>query len=390
MAAVSVVEDADGVARLRINNRQQEGSSATLSLRRPAGVAAAAAASRARARAVPGSRHRRHRRRRRPRTPTLQVDAVELLPEVIEASAHFRRASAAARPIAAARDGRRRAALRARERTALRRDRLGQLPPGAQRLGRALHRRALRGRARAGWTRAACSASGCRCTSWISTACAASCSRSWRRIRRAGRCWRTTAWRRPCSGWSGAPTTGRFDAAAIRDRLARAPLPAAPGRARARRRARGAGQLRRGAGGAAALRRRRRRQHRRSSGGGVPRAAHHLRARFARRATGCSRCCGSCPAIAAAGADRRRRPIRPGRAAWPPTGRRATASSTSGRDVRPVAAACRTCWRRCASRCSSVLRISPDFRPAYDPLLAMATALARIGRRRRSRVCSPS
>ncbi len=29
MAAVSVVEDADGVARLRINNRQQEGSSAT-------------------------------------------------------------------------------------------------------------------------------------------------------------------------------------------------------------------------------------------------------------------------------------------------------------------------------------------------------------------------
>ena len=30
MAAVSVVEDADGVARLRINNRQQEGSSATL------------------------------------------------------------------------------------------------------------------------------------------------------------------------------------------------------------------------------------------------------------------------------------------------------------------------------------------------------------------------
>ena len=44
MAAVSVVEDADGVARLRINNRQQEGSSATLARRRPAGVAAAAAA----------------------------------------------------------------------------------------------------------------------------------------------------------------------------------------------------------------------------------------------------------------------------------------------------------------------------------------------------------
>ena len=49
----------------------------------------------------------------------------------------------------AARDGRRRAPLRARERPPLRRDRLGQLPPGAQRLGRAVHRRALRGRARA-------------------------------------------------------------------------------------------------------------------------------------------------------------------------------------------------------------------------------------------------
>ncbi|CAN7730766.1 fused MFS/spermidine synthase [Variovorax sp. LjRoot290] len=87
-AAVSVVEDAAGVARLRINNRQQEGSSATLHadarqallplLLHPApkralflglgtGVTATAAA----------------------RDPTLQVDAVELLPEVIAASAHF-------------------------------------------------------------------------------------------------------------------------------------------------------------------------------------------------------------------------------------------------------------------------------------------------------------
>lgn len=30
MASVSVVEDADGIASLHINNRQQEGSSATL------------------------------------------------------------------------------------------------------------------------------------------------------------------------------------------------------------------------------------------------------------------------------------------------------------------------------------------------------------------------
>ncbi len=88
MASVSVVEDAAGVARLRINNRQQEGSSATLRvdsrqawlplLLHPAprralflglgtGVTASSAA----------------------RDPSLEVDAVELLPEVIAASAHF-------------------------------------------------------------------------------------------------------------------------------------------------------------------------------------------------------------------------------------------------------------------------------------------------------------
>ena len=90
MAAVSVVEDASGVSRLRIDNRQQEGSSATLLadarqallplLLHPAprralflgvgtGVTSASAAA----------------------EPTLQVDAVELLPQVIEASTHFTR-----------------------------------------------------------------------------------------------------------------------------------------------------------------------------------------------------------------------------------------------------------------------------------------------------------
>jgi spermidine synthase len=92
MAAVSVVEDAAGVATLRINNRQQEGSSATLftdarqallpMLLHPApqralflglgtGTTASSAAE----------------------DPTVHVDAVELLPEVIEASAHFKGAS---------------------------------------------------------------------------------------------------------------------------------------------------------------------------------------------------------------------------------------------------------------------------------------------------------
>lgn len=89
MAAVSVVEDDAGIARLRINNRQQEGSSATLLvdgrqallplLLHPAphhalflglgsGITAGVAA----------------------RLPGVQVDAVELLPEVIAASALFR------------------------------------------------------------------------------------------------------------------------------------------------------------------------------------------------------------------------------------------------------------------------------------------------------------
>jgi spermidine synthase len=90
MAAVSVVEDAEGVARLRINNRQQEGSTSTrlvdarqallpillhpsprraLFLGLGTGVTSGSAAE----------------------DPQLQVDVVELLPEVIDASQHFRR-----------------------------------------------------------------------------------------------------------------------------------------------------------------------------------------------------------------------------------------------------------------------------------------------------------
>ena len=94
MASVSVVEDQEGVARLRIDNRQQEGSSATgladarlaylplllhpaprqaLFLGLGTGVTAAAAAE----------------------DPALKVDVVELLPEVISAAAYFRTANTA-------------------------------------------------------------------------------------------------------------------------------------------------------------------------------------------------------------------------------------------------------------------------------------------------------
>lgn len=95
MASVSIVEDADGVTSMHINNRQQEGSSATvfadarqallpiqlhpharevLFLGLGTGVTASVAAE----------------------DPTRKVVAVELLPEVIEASAQFRQATATA------------------------------------------------------------------------------------------------------------------------------------------------------------------------------------------------------------------------------------------------------------------------------------------------------
>ncbi len=96
-AAVSVVEDGDGVRRLRIDNRQQEGSSATrrvdarqawlplllhraphraLFLGLGTGVTASSAAD----------------------DPTLDVDAVELLPEVVAASSYFMRERGAGGP----------------------------------------------------------------------------------------------------------------------------------------------------------------------------------------------------------------------------------------------------------------------------------------------------
>ncbi len=97
MAAVSIVEDGDGVARLHINNRQQEGSSATL-------------LADARQALLPLLLHPAPRRAlflglgtsitasAAAEDPLLEVDAVELLPEVIAASAYFRRPFEAAGP----------------------------------------------------------------------------------------------------------------------------------------------------------------------------------------------------------------------------------------------------------------------------------------------------
>ena len=91
MAAVSVVEDAQGVARLHINNRQQEGSSDTVLVD-------------GRQALLPLLLHGDARRALflgvgsgvtsgvGARLPGVQVDAVELLPEVIDATALFRKA----------------------------------------------------------------------------------------------------------------------------------------------------------------------------------------------------------------------------------------------------------------------------------------------------------
>lgn len=88
MAAVSVVADAQGVARLRINNRQQEGSSATLLVD-------------GRQALLPMLLHPSPRRAlflglgtgvtsgTAAEDPSLSVDTVELLLEVIDASRHF-------------------------------------------------------------------------------------------------------------------------------------------------------------------------------------------------------------------------------------------------------------------------------------------------------------
>lgn len=88
MASVSVVEDAEGVSRLRIDNRQQEGSSSSL-------------LADARQALLPMMLHPEPRRAlflglgtgvtaaSAAQESTLQVDAVELLPEVINASAQF-------------------------------------------------------------------------------------------------------------------------------------------------------------------------------------------------------------------------------------------------------------------------------------------------------------
>jgi spermidine synthase len=194
MAAVTIVEDARGVATLHINNRQQEGSSATrladarqallplllhpapqraLFLGLGTGVTAASAAQEA----------------------TLRVDAVELLPEVIAASAHFRQPIEAEAPGTPARlhllaaDARRFVRASAQRYDLIVSENFHPARSGSGSLYTVEHFTAVRERL----APAGVSASGCRCTSSTSTPCAASCALIAPRSRRAGPCWQPTA-----------------------------------------------------------------------------------------------------------------------------------------------------------------------------------------------------
>ncbi|ALT76450.1 hypothetical protein AT984_03740 [Paucibacter sp. KCTC 42545] len=89
MAAVSVVEDAQGVSRLRINNRQQEGSSSSLAFDARQALLPLLLLPQAPQRALFLGLGTGMTAASAAQDPHVQVDAVELLPEVIRASAFF-------------------------------------------------------------------------------------------------------------------------------------------------------------------------------------------------------------------------------------------------------------------------------------------------------------
>jgi spermidine synthase len=365
VAAVSVVEDADGVARLRIDNRQQEGSSATLRvdgrqawlplLLHPAprealflglgtGITAASAA----------------------QDPTLRVDAVELLPEVIAASAHFRRALGDPphlRVVAA--DARRYVRAAARRYDVIVSDNFHPARTGSGALYTVEHFEAVRGRLQP---------DGVFCQ-WlplhqldldtlrsIVRAFLAAYPQGWAMIA-------SNSLETPVVGLVGR-AGGRFDAAAIQARLGRVSVPqrlgledelAVLGSFVA-----GPAALRRFAGDAAA------------NTDDRPVVAYAApRITYAPDSSPRDRLIALLRALALAPGELIVPPPDP---AW---SRRLVAYWTardrfieSGRDVRPSPRV-QEMLAQVQEPLLSVLRISPDFRPAYDPLLAMATALAR-------------
>jgi spermidine synthase len=378
MAAVSVVEDAAGVARLRINNRQQEGSSATFRfdarqawlplLLHPAprralflglgtGVTAGAAAD----------------------DPDLIVDAVELLPEVIEAAAAFRRAPAGAAGVDArlrvlAADARRYVRASDQRYDVIVADNFHPARSGSGALYTVEHFEAVRGRLDAG---------GVFCQ-WlplhqldldslrsIVQSFLVAYPRGWALLA-------SNSLETPTLGLIARADAGRFDVAATHDRLARA---APPGRAASIGLEDELAVLGSFIAGPEALRR--------LAGDAV--ANTDDRPVVAYRAPGITYAPDSQPRDRLfallrqlSGQLQPQQLILSTSPTFPTEWPRRLAAYwlardrfiESGRDVRPSPRV-QDMLAQVREPLLSVLRISPDFRPAYDPLFAMATVLAR-------------
>jgi spermidine synthase len=370
LGAVSVVEDAGGVARLRINNRQQEGSSATFRadarqawlplLLHPAparalflglgtGVTAGAAAD----------------------DPELRVDAVELLPEVIETSAVFRRGPGYARLRVTAADARRYVRASGQRYDVIVSDNFHPARNGSGALYTVEHFEAVRRRLAAG---------GLFCQ-WLplhqlDLDSARSIVRSFQAAYPRG--WAMLAsnsLETPVIGLVGRADDGRLDPAAIHDRLTRAALPEHVAGLGLEDELAVLGSF---VAGPEALR----------AFAGDADANTDDRPVVAYRAPRITYAPDSLPR------DRllallRQLAIEPAElvAPWPTADpgwpRRLAAYWAardrfieSGRDVRPSPRV-QEMLAQVREPLLAVLRISPDFRPAYDPLLSMARALAR-------------
>ena len=305
---------------------------------------------------------------------TLQVDAVELLPEVIAASAHFTEpfAKRRAKP-APARDGRRRAPLRENDArnattsssptTSIRR---AAAPARCTRSSISEAVREPPRRRRRVLPMAAAASTRPRHPAQHRAYLHRGVSRT------AGRCWPPTASRRRCWAWSRARTASASRCIELRERLAATqrrrsawPTSASPTNSRCwADSSRGPRALARFAG-------KRRCQHRRPPGRRLSSAAHHLRARFvaARQAAGAAARTELDPGELHRRRFRRRLVTTPGRVLG---GARSLSRSRPRRAAPPPIA--QRMLAQVREPLLAVLRISPDFRPAYDPLLRLASA----------------
>lgn len=373
MAAVSVVEDAAGVLRLRIDDREQEGSSATfrvdarqawlpillhpgprhaLFLGLGTGVTASAAAE----------------------DPALEVDAVELLPEVIDASDLFLRATGDGAPnprlrrIAA--DARRWVRASSAPYDLIVSDNFHPARSGSGALYTVEHFEAVRARL---------AADGSFCQ-WLplhqlDLATLRSIVRSFSSVFPRG--WAMLAsysLETPVIGLVARGDGDRLDAAAIHDRLARTALPDRVSRIGLEDELAVLGSF---VAGPAALRRFAADAPLNTDDHPVvayraPRITYAPDSRPRERLATLLRELSIDPDELVAKTPDARWPARLA-AYWSARDR----FIESGRDVRPSADV-RAMLAQVREPLLAVLRISPDFRPAYDPLLAMATALARI------------